>query len=76
MEGHSWGCVLYSELMYFLFESLALCPCQMVLEDSLGLSFLSTHTERLLLLQFLRRKEEEGERRVKERGEEEGEKRE
>ena len=50
---YGWGCVLYSELLYFLFESLALCLCQLVLEDSLSLGFLSTHTERFLLLQFL-----------------------
>ena len=66
---YGWGCVLYSELLYFLFESLALCLCQLVLEDSLSLGFLSTHTERFLLLQFLtgggRRRGRRGEGRVK-----------
>ena len=66
---YGWGCVLYSELLYFLFESLTLCLCQLVLEDSLSLGFLSTHTERFLLLQFLtgggRRRGRRGEGRVK-----------
>lgn len=73
------GCVLYSELLYFLLESLALCLCQLVLEDSLSLGFLSTHTERFLLLQFLgkgERKEGRGRKRERDEGREGGGRRE